>query len=549
MDHVRILNKIRDKTNLERAFRYAVYDRLRKDFYYDCFEIDFVTQNHDSIMSELRIELGELDNYTPRPAYAFYPPKSDLCYRRMIYIPFKDLVIRYAFVAVLAELLDNELFPCCFANRKANGEQAKSSLLQDFASESWPNFCLWQKECVKENNVLLRTDISAFYDSVSHDYLASIIADGLSVDVNTQLIQFFKKLLCIPVISYSNMTGKVEKPQPIRQGLAIGNGTEGFLANLYLKDVDEAMQGNDIEYGRYNDDMRIFGKDRKSVLDAVRTIQELLLVKGLNLNTSKTEIAESKEKIEELRSKDYELYEYVSEEEPIPRDREEIKARIDRSFDEFDRRFESNDELSDNDDAKDFCKFLGAKNKEGKNLLPLSDWTPEYIEKIGDILIRWKGSSKHASWLLVQSAFFQEVPEYTRKKAIKILFNSLSDEAINSYAKYRLMHHIVKFRYSFGDQDIRFLDDLSSMEKTELLRLLPEIIAQPAFELNIMGLYTLWILSGSVSDVERNIRDYVPKPIGDPIKNALSYIKLPTDVPEVQKAVTLEVPDEQIEPY
>jgi hypothetical protein len=57
----------------------------------------------------------------------------------MIYIPFKDLVVRYAFVIVLAKHLDKSLSAQCFANRRAEGQPAKKYLLDDYYKVSFVN--------------------------------------------------------------------------------------------------------------------------------------------------------------------------------------------------------------------------------------------------------------------------------------------------------------------------------------------------------------------------------------------------------------------------
>jgi hypothetical protein len=56
-------------------------------------------------------------------------------------------------------------------------------------------------------------------------------------------------------------------------------------------------------YGRYVDDMRLFGNSRQEVLQNLRILQEQLLRKGLNLNSSKTEIAEDQQSRDLLMSR------------------------------------------------------------------------------------------------------------------------------------------------------------------------------------------------------------------------------------------------------
>src|SRR5262245_36265532 len=116
-DAARLLNQVVKKSNLRRAFRYAHHDR-QNEWFYDPFELEWAEHNETVIIHELANELQQPRRYQLEHAYAYVTPKTELCYRRMIYIPFKDLVVRYAFAIVIADLLDQELSVRCFANRR-----------------------------------------------------------------------------------------------------------------------------------------------------------------------------------------------------------------------------------------------------------------------------------------------------------------------------------------------------------------------------------------------------------------------------------------------
>ena len=505
------LNQIRDSKTIERAFRYALFDRLNNDYYFDYFEMRYVFRNEKAIISELLEELEAPEKYIPRPAYAYYPPKTDLCYRRMIYIPFKDLVVRYAFVIIFAEYLDSELSPHCFANRRATGEKATDEFLKQFATETWPAFCHWQQESIEKYPVLLRTDISAFYDSISHDYLIQTIAKELSIDENSIVLNVFRSLLRVPVISYSQLSRTPQEPQVQRQGLTIGNGTEGFLANVYLKNVDEAMEKlPGIEFGRYNDDMRIFSHKREIALHAVLALQELLLTKGLNLNSSKTQIAENAEQLEELRSKIYQpspsegAQDEIEEEEARTQEivTNNLAHEIDKPFDVFDRRFELNEPIQEHNDAKEFCKFL--KDPE---LLSRSERRPEHMLTLGNILTQWQGNGKSASWLIIQSMFWKDIPQDTQRAAKKILFEVLQNQEVDAYSYYRLLHHLVKRRGK--TPKYRYIDKLSNDEKQKIQAIVPSLLQKPAFELNLIGLYTLKVLGASHNKLSEYVQSRI----------------------------------------
>lgn len=132
MDHLKLLNQVRSKENIRRAFRYALSDRTNNDAYFDYFEIEYVKKYEEKTREEIWEQLKYPKDFYAQVAYAYYFPKNDLCYRRMVYIPFKDLVIRYAFVIVLANYLDQSLSQRCFANRRAIGERAEYFFLEDY---------------------------------------------------------------------------------------------------------------------------------------------------------------------------------------------------------------------------------------------------------------------------------------------------------------------------------------------------------------------------------------------------------------------------------
>jgi len=467
----------------------------------------------------------------------------------------EPLLVRYAFCIVFAKYLDSGMSPNSFANRRASGDQAKWSLLQDFSATSWPNFCTWQRDQAKRSSVLLRTDISSFYDSISHSYLLDAIADELSLRRDSPVMNLLHRLLSVTVVSYSRETGEI-KQDDLKQGLPIGNGTEGFLANIYLNKVDAAINSVSrnlaISFGRYNDDMRIFGQSRLEVLEAVRLLQELLLVKGLNLNASKTKLAEDAEQMEDLRSKDYELYGYLDQEDETEEDEPPagpqaptlVQSHVDLHFHEFDRTFSPGEALKDDKDAKEFCKFLSARRADGTSLLHISERLPQHIEMLREVLTKWQGSGKHAAWLLVQSAFNRGVPAPTADRAKQVLFDLFEIAGVNSYIKYRLLHHLVKSRRDRKGREYQFLDRLSETEKAGLNQRVPLFVAQPAFELNLVSLYLLRCLGASRAQLEKLVKDYAIKPDADPIRNALSFIEPSQVATKIPALCSTQEPDE-----
>ena len=536
MDHIKLLNQVRSKETIIVAFKYALNDRLHNDSYFDHFEIEYVQKFQDKIIEELLQELKEADQFSPRPAYAYYLPKTELCYRRMIYIPFKDLVVRYAFVIVLAKHLDHGLSENCFANRRAKCEKTKEFLLEDYYQVSLPNFRNWQKNCANKYDILIKTDISAFYDSVSHQYLIKTLAEQLCIKPETAFFRLFHKLLCVDVISYCQKAKTVQSPKTLHQGLTIGNNLEGFLANLYLKNIDDAMQSatidnamqsERIEFGRYNDDMRIFAENREIAQLHLLILQDHLLTKGLNLNSSKTKIAENKKQIEKLRTKVYDispsLYDNSEENEAggyidVVVKTNEVQKNIDPELDDLDNNFDPNGEITAEKDAKNFCLFFSKKLKPQKRI-------PAHIKKLEIILTHWQGRSKNASWLIVNSIYNKDVSLETQMASIKGLFNVLHSFEALSYTKYRLIHNLIHLKPDPNTPKFRVIHHLDDSRKEELRKILLDLLKQPTFELNIIALYAFRVLGNSSKDIEKYAHQHIPKPIGSPILTVLDYLQ------------------------
>lgn len=529
MDHVGLLNEVRAIKTLRAALDYAIYDRTHGDYYFDYFELEHAISNRDSILVELQEELARPEEYIARQAYAFYPPKNSLCYRRMVYIPLKDLVVRYAFCIILSEYIDPQLANTCFANRRATGDRRAIAFTEDFAADSWPRFCAWQRERATEARVLLRTDISSFFDSVSHDYLIDALARELGVSRTSQLLRMFGKLLQAPVVSYSYLDSRVGEQEPTKQGLLIGNGTEGFLANVYLKAIDEQMAATTVRFARYNDDMRIFSQTRQEAEHAILILQQLLLTKGLNLNASKTKIAEGPAEIAKLQSKDADAYAYACEDDraalSVRADEETVLDKhVDRDFDDFRRIFSPGEQLKEDSDAKDFCKFLGQGLGHSSRTEARAARSEEQICLLAEILRKWQGSARHASWLLVESASYSDVPDGTRRAALKCVLESLDDQSVSYYARYRLLHQLIRPRATSTGTRLRLTDQLDKSARERLHDVALECLAEPAFELALVAMYALCALGDKPQQVASIARDRLLPPYPSAIAAALGSL-------------------------
>lgn len=544
MDHQRALNQLRSRELLSVALNYLLFDRSNGDYFFDPAEIENARANSETLINELVQELSDPDRFEPRPAFAYFAPKNDLCDRRMIYIPIKDLTVRYAMALVFSEQIESEIHPHCFANRRATDTNASIRFVEDFSTGGWARFCQWQAERCADNSVLLRTDISSFYDSISHEYLLDSVCRHLMLPRDCALVRLFQRILRVPVIYYSPSTGQIEGPATTHQGLPIGDGVEGYLANLYLKDVDDAMVRVQAPYGRYVDDIRLFGNSRQEVLQNLRILQEQLLRKGLNLNSSKTEIAEDEPSRSGLMSRLYQGSGYVEEEDEQAGS--VIEGRVDVPFEQFARTFTEEQALESGGDAKDFCKFLGAHGANGQPVVSLAARQTWHVGRLREVVSRWRGPTKHAAWLLAQTAAYRGVPPAVQQGAREAIIELLSDDSLSPYSRYRLLHHLIKARRGRGPTVFRFIDQFSQAERQRIEALTPGYLAAPAFELNLIALYYLRITGRSVPEMRRMVTANCRQGC-EPVRNALEAA---TRIPRTQmpSASTTVEPDAIPEP-
>lgn len=124
-----------------------------------------------------------------------------------------------------------------------------------------------------------KVDIHDYFNSVDTKLMTDIINRKLSDD--TMLCGFLNSLLENP---YAEAEGEVVK---CRKGIMAGVPVSGFLANLYLADMDEWFLKNNILYARYSDDIIVFADSKEKIELYENKIKEFLSQYKLEINPKK----------------------------------------------------------------------------------------------------------------------------------------------------------------------------------------------------------------------------------------------------------------------
>lgn len=124
-----------------------------------------------------------------------------------------------------------------------------------------------------------KVDIHDYFNSVNTEKVLNIFEREVSAEPS--LYRFLTELLKNP---YAIKNG--EKIS-VRKGIMAGMPVSGFLANMYLMDLDKWFNKQGMTYLRYSDDIIVFSEDDEIIKASKDYIYKFLEEKGLSVNHSK----------------------------------------------------------------------------------------------------------------------------------------------------------------------------------------------------------------------------------------------------------------------
>jgi len=146
------------------------------------------------------------------------------------------------------------------------------------------------KKLLQDNfeKYIVRTDIESFYESVPQVALMRVISG------NQLLSPKSKKLIVGLLHHFNQLSGQLALPMVDRKGVPRGVGVSAYLAELYMRAVDEQIRQlpDLVFYGRYVDDMiAIYSPLKKLPANTfLRKIERIVNQEGLNLKKTGTPI-------------------------------------------------------------------------------------------------------------------------------------------------------------------------------------------------------------------------------------------------------------------
>ena len=127
-----------------------------------------------------------------------------------------------------------------------------------------------------------KLDIHDYFNSISIDILLPMLAEMMACD--QPLYRFFEKMLTDNRVEYNGET-ILES-----HGVMAGVPTAPFLADVYLKEVDQYFHDAQVVYARYSDDIILFAPDRVTLMAYKSLMAEFLKKYRLEVNPDKEQI-------------------------------------------------------------------------------------------------------------------------------------------------------------------------------------------------------------------------------------------------------------------
>lgn len=134
--------------------------------------------------------------------------------------------------------------------------------------------------------VCYKVDIKNYFNSINVDKLITILKRIIE---DKELLEFMIKLLTLDKAIFQ---GEVIEE---KRGAIAGVPFSPFLANVYLKELDQYFYDNKIVYARYSDDIIVFADNMEQLDEYKKHINEFILKMDLEVNKEKEYIFNKQE--------------------------------------------------------------------------------------------------------------------------------------------------------------------------------------------------------------------------------------------------------------
>lgn len=261
---MKLMEVILQDENLEEAIKrvksnkgVAGVDKMTVD------EIDeYFKSNKETIKKQILEK-----KYRPQPVRRVYIPKSNGRKRPLGIPTVVDRVIQQAIAQVLTKIYDDTFSDNSFGFRPNRSAQNAIMRTLDYLNEGYE----W----------VVDLDIEAYFDTVNHDKLISILRERVFDSATLHLVRKF--------LQAGIMEKGLVKSNTI--GMPQGGPLSPILSNIYLDKFDKELEQRGLHFVRYADDSNIFVKSEMAANRVMKWVTSWLERKlFLKVSSTKTKV-------------------------------------------------------------------------------------------------------------------------------------------------------------------------------------------------------------------------------------------------------------------
>ena len=178
-----------------------------------------------------------------------------------------DRILQHIILKQLKPTFAHVMHPKCYHLQGPSGVKVATQHIRQVLEEERPQY-------------VIRADIKSFYKSIPHHQLIQDI-NALYDDLKVQTI--LKEIIINPI----------ETPRGYKNadhGIALRGPLSQFFSGIYLKPLDEAFDGMNVTYLRYQDDILILCQTTRQLERCKQRMNAVLKERRLQLSRKKTRI-------------------------------------------------------------------------------------------------------------------------------------------------------------------------------------------------------------------------------------------------------------------
>lgn len=281
---------LKDFLDLEKAFRRVQQDK-RDDVWPDIvgyrdYRLDI--KNNLALLSE---RINKPNSYQASLPLGIDLPKRGFTLRPGLAPLIDDRVLYQSIADFLAPFFTPEA--CVYSNRLAENQNSRRMFVPGV--RLWLEFQSQVEELCNQYPYVVETDITAYFDHISHDLLLHRLDDLFQEHVDRKTLRESKQILQRLLRRWNRHGNRFGIPQM--------NDASSFFGNLYLDDIDKWMLRHGYIFLRYVDDMRVFVSSEPDARKALMDLIVQLRSAGMYVASAKTAIRKTEDVLAELGKK------------------------------------------------------------------------------------------------------------------------------------------------------------------------------------------------------------------------------------------------------